>query len=335
MGVKANDEGHVDMNYTGSNGEGYKFCKVRLRKYRKPMTGDKLACYSADHEVLTKNGWIGIANLKMEDWVATMVNDTLVYQQPTELQSYDHEGKMYHIKSNHVDLFVTPNHRMYVKKEYRRKKFEMVLAEKLLHKRRVVYKKNVNNWIPDISDRAYPWNLVLNQDSKITHFRFEERITDVLKKVQKELQIPIDSWLTLYGIYIAEGCINQDINNINYAAHKPRVQEALRNASNETPFRMSENLDGKGQRVSWNWLCAQAAKFIGYGKISTTKKLMDWVWYLDRDQCQKLIKAMCLGDGGMMENGTWRYYTSSTELANDFQRLCLHAGWACNKKLKS
>jgi len=43
MGVKANDEGYVDMNYTGSNGEGYKFCKVRLRKYRKPMTGDKLA----------------------------------------------------------------------------------------------------------------------------------------------------------------------------------------------------------------------------------------------------------------------------------------------------
>ena len=43
MGVKANDEGFVDMNYTGTNGEGYKFCKVRIRKYRKPVVGDKVA----------------------------------------------------------------------------------------------------------------------------------------------------------------------------------------------------------------------------------------------------------------------------------------------------
>jgi len=44
---------------------------------------------------------------------------------------------------------------------------------------------------------------------------------------------------------------------------------------------------------------------------------------------------MCLGDGGQMANGTWRYYTTSTELADNFQRLCLHAGLSCNKLLKA
>ena len=44
---------------------------------------------------------------------------------------------------------------------------------------------------------------------------------------------------------------------------------------------------------------------------------------------------MCLGDGNWMENGTRRYYTASTKLADDFQRLCLHAGFSCNKKLKT
>lgn len=43
MQIKGNDDGYVDMNYTGLNGDGYKFCKVRLRKYRKPTIGDKLA----------------------------------------------------------------------------------------------------------------------------------------------------------------------------------------------------------------------------------------------------------------------------------------------------
>jgi len=40
------------------------------------------------------------------------------------------------------------------------------------------------------------------------------------------------------------------------------------------------------------------------------------------------------GDGHVMKNGTCRYDTSSTQLADDYQRLCLHAGWCCNKMLK-
>jgi hypothetical protein len=35
-----------------------------------------------------------------------------------------------------------------------------------------------------------------------------------------------------------------------------------------------------------------------------------------------------------MMNGTRRYDTSSIQLADDFQRLCLHAGFSANKCLK-
>nr|URM62346.1 DNA directed RNA polymerase subunit 2 [Mimivirus sp.] len=44
---------------------------------------------------------------------------------------------------------------------------------------------------------------------------------------------------------------------------------------------------------------------------------------------------MMLGDGHWMKNGTMRYDTSSLKLANDFQRLCLHAGWSTNMTIKS
>jgi RNA polymerase Rpb2, domain 6/RNA polymerase Rpb2, domain 7 len=47
-----------------------------------------------------------------------------------------------------------------------------------------------------------------------------------------------------------------------------------------------------------------------------------------------LIHAMMLGDGHTMKNGTRRYDTSSPQLADDFQRLCLHAGWSCNICIK-
>ena len=45
--MKANDDGYIDYNYVGTNSEGYKFCKIRIRKNRKPEVGDKVASRSA------------------------------------------------------------------------------------------------------------------------------------------------------------------------------------------------------------------------------------------------------------------------------------------------
>jgi hypothetical protein len=63
------------------------------------------------------------------------------------------------------------------------------------------------------------------------------------------------------------------------------------------------------------------------------KFLPMWVWNLPPKLCRLLIDGMMLGDGHTMENGTCRYDTSSTQLADDFQKLCLHAGWSANKTL--
>jgi DNA-directed RNA polymerase beta subunit len=45
--MKANDDGYIDYNYIGTNSDGYKFCKIRIRKNRKPEVGDKVASRSA------------------------------------------------------------------------------------------------------------------------------------------------------------------------------------------------------------------------------------------------------------------------------------------------
>ena len=47
LSLKPNDEGYIDMNYVGTNSDGYKFCNVRIRKNRKPEVGDKLASRGA------------------------------------------------------------------------------------------------------------------------------------------------------------------------------------------------------------------------------------------------------------------------------------------------
>ena len=326
--VKGNDDGYVDMNYQGINGDGYKFCKIRMRKYRKPQVGDKLACYAHDHEYLTTEGWVGVADLTLDHSVATMVNDELIYQKPSELHEFDYKGEMICVKSNHVDLCVTPNHRMLYRGKHPGAQWHIDTAEEIYGKRHK-YKKNVDKWIPDVNDQEFPWHLALT-NGEITHFRFEG-YTDGNGKYHEDLYVDIDSWLTLYGIYIAEGSVAP--YSIVYAANKPRVQKALDEASKKSGLKITKCMS-KGERVQWHLWCTHAVRMIGHGHIAITKSLQDWVWWLTRDQCKKLISAMCLGDGGQMANGTWRYYTSSTELANDFQRLCLHAGYSCNKILK-
>ena len=88
-------------------------------------------------------------------------------------------------------------------------------------------------------------------------------------------------------------------------------------------------------RNAW---CMNNKRLVKYFKDlsvgAVNKSLPEWVWKLDQEQCRTLIKGMMLGDGHTMENGTERYDTSSTQLADDFQRLCLHAGWSCNKIIK-
>ena len=326
--VKGNDEGNVDHNYTGINGEGYKFCKVRLRKYRKVVVGDKVACFQKNHEILTTLGWVGISELTLDHKVASMVDNALVYQKPSELQSYHYKGKMYSVESNHVSLLVTPNHRMYIKSHWGNAKYKIEKAEDIFNMRKK-YKKNIDNWQPDYDSPDLPWNLVVENDS-VTKFRFEE-YTDGNGKEQPEIEIDIDSWITLYGIYVAEGSVAP--YSIVYAANRPRVQKALNEATAKCGLKMTKNMS-KGEEVKYQLWCTHAARFIGRGHITITKRLNEWTYWLNPEQSQKLVYAMCLGDGGQMENGTWRYYTSSTGLADDFQRLCLHAGYSCNKKLK-
>lgn len=286
ISMKSNDDGYIDMNYTGTNSEGYKFCKIKIRKNRKPEVGDKVACYTPDHQYLTTDGWVNVNEITINHQIASIVNGNLVYQKPVLLHEYDYNGKMYELKSNQIDTLVTPNHRMYYKSPYSKdNKYKIDEANTIYHNM-FKCKKNVDGWFPDYSGEI-PECLIMNDTkTEITHFKFKG-FTYKCGKVIDDLIIDIDSWLTIYGIYITEG-------------NKLKVQEAIN-------------------------------EFIELSHYDINNSLHQWVWLLNRKQAKRLVYAMCLGVGGQITNKTLSYYTTSTELADNFQRLCLHAGLSCNK----
>jgi len=304
----------VDKVYTGiKNADGYEMYNMRIRQERTPRGGDKF-CYTDEHEVLTTDGWINIKDITTSHYIACLMNDkNLEYLNPFETQELDWnsdiDGDLYCIKSNQVDLRVTSNHRMYVADRDARK--WSIKEAKDCYGKRYKYKKNVENYTP-LKPMEY----------------------FILPGTEEKLDM--EAWLIFFGMWIAEGSMNTK-DTVCFASHKQRVKDALEECCQKLNLTILKNKDKVDDEIrnSWRFYNKPLANYIRPLSVgAVNKQLPEWVWNLNQEQCRTLIHGMMLGDGHTMDNGTRRYDTSSTILADQFQRLCLHAGWSCNKCVK-
>ena len=223
MIYRTHEETFVDKNFMECNGDGYNFCKVRLRNYRKPVIGDKF-CYTPDHEILTNYGWVNVANVTKAHKIASLVDDTrLVYTEPIELMHYDCNEEVYEINSNQISLKVTKNHRMYVGNR-NGQNFNIKSAEECYGKR-YTYKKNCTAWGPDYNCNQCPKELKLNANkTAVTHFI-------ICNNNNVIYELNIDLWIQFFGIWIAEGHVYSNTNTnsgyIEISAHKDRVKNVV------------------------------------------------------------------------------------------------------------
>jgi DNA-directed RNA polymerase II subunit RPB2 len=306
--LRANESGIVDKVYKNSNGDGYNFVKVRVRSDRIPEVGDKYSCYTENTMILTISGWKYFKELTINDKVATLINgNELYYDFPTEVMSYDCDEEIYKIKSDQVDLEVTLNHRMYIEDEngtnYNIKEAKEIIGEKVKYLKNIeLYNKNNNNEyfiLPGYDD-------------------IHERRVD------------IKAFLVIFGIWIAEGCIHN--NQIEFATHKNRVKEAL-----ELNFKIiGYEKDNENNVILDKFIIKDKQLFYFFKEYSfreINKFLPDWVWDLSKENSEILMNSIVLGGGSYM-NEKMRYDTCSEKLADDFQRLCLHAGYSANKYIE-
>ncbi len=328
-----NESGYVDKVYKNRNGEGYSFVKIRMRQDRVPEIGDKFSCFDPATDVLTTAGWVAFPDLTMEHEVATLMEDgvSMRYTKPLEVMSYDFRGQMYRVQSNQVDLLVTPNHRMYVGNR-NGENFGFKLAEEVYGKR-WTYKKNVEGYVPPTTGRPEE----LSYASLETGEEMKEAQAFVLRDEEKsDLVVPIQDWLMLFGIWMAEGCTLRSWG-VSFATHKQRVKDVLETLCQRIGLEIRKHKDAVEDDVRNAW-CMTDKRFVNYIRPlsvgAVNKSLPGWVWYLTPEQCRVLIQGMMLGDGHTMENSTRRYDTSSARLADDFQRLCFHAGYSTNIAVK-
>jgi len=296
---RTNEETFIDKNYIECNGDGYNFCKVRLRNYRKPVIGDKF-CIKENALILTDYGWISLKDIDINKHkVATLKNNKeLDYVYAVEKYEFDCvDEELYSMKSQQVHMVCTKEHKLYIKKRGH-KDFEFIEAKNAFGKM-VRYKKDVVNIFPE-----------------------QEYINF------KTIRYPMDSWLRLLGIYISDGSKEGNLSSIKLCGLKDRKKEFMNSTCNELDIEYTIN--DEGIRISGAKYPEIMDNLIN--KKCYEKYLPDYVWCLSQRQSRILLDSLMRCDGHTYtykgEPSFQRYGTTSLQLAEDIQRLAFTSGWS-------
>jgi intein/homing endonuclease len=298
----------------------------------KHMVSDKIHCCAIDTEVLTFNGWKKASEIRMNDHIATLKDGKLVYEEPTDIMIYpDYEGSMYYIKNKHLDIAVTGNHRMWVSEIHKRsqtwKPYDFTRADTIIGKH-LKYKKDAI-WDKDEHELSIQGVNVPDENR--------------------------NDWLTFIGLFYSQHCIKGFDFSGNIFIRIPGNISDLSLTSSLYKCGFVEQDDDvfvfgilsilyicwliifiddlRSIMASYIFFIMMALLCRDYNKLSLTNyqiyrymksldkyELPEWVLELSKEQARVFIKGMLIGNKKV-------YYTSSVKLADQFQQLCLHAGW--------
>ncbi|MEM1586948.1 MAG: DUF5131 family protein [Candidatus Bathyarchaeia archaeon] len=278
--------------------------------------GDMWGCYDEETEVLTHKGWRRFSEVTYDDPVACLdpLNNRVIYCKPTRVIKYWYEGKMVRIKSNFIDLLVTPDHNLYValrttsheerKQGIEFKDFSLVRADNCIG-RRMKFRRDFPNW------EGY--------------------------EIDKFADIPIDTFMKFFGYYLAEG-------SASIIDNEPRIQIAQKNTSpyyKDALEVMGEVAKSRGKNV-----CAYEDRIVIYGDRELTEYLQkldheDKKYIpsefknLSRRLLNIMLEAYINGDGDRQSETCKRAYTTSKRLADDIQEIALKCGYMAIVKIRS
>lgn len=302
---KENEEAIVHNVIVDRNEDDERFCKIAVRKVRPVAIGDKFSVKGTS-QVLTDSGWKDIKDIDIQtDKVATMKEGGFLdYVKPTGLSTYDYDGDMYYLENQQLKMCVTKNHKLYVKKRGSTQ-YELLRTPDVIGKR-VQFKKNTINSLP------YQEFFTARADDGTTE------------------RYPMDAWLKLLGMFIADGFVCSRNNYVYLCASKIRKKTFHREFLDElgVHYRMTD----RKTMILVSQYPALSYELSQLNLVAPNKHLPDYVWNLSQDQSQVLLNSLIEGDGHRSAYNTM-YTTTSVKLANDVSILAFHAGLVGNIRM--
>src|SRR5215472_8314182 len=284
----------------------------------------RVCCYDDESDVLTTEGWKPWPKVDGTEIFGTLHPDSgeLQFQRATNVFHGDYEGPMYRVHSEQVDLLVTPNHRMWVRRydtqAARRgeQKFGVEFARDLLH-RPVEYQKCAR-WVGHTPERV-----VIPATQRTYQRRDRDRPAT---RTYPSVSFPLEPFAKFLGYYLAEGCTNghQIIVAQNRGPILDRIAETIREMGLPTFVPRTGNGAVRTQCLPLRDMLAA----LGHShEKSIPAMVQDWA----PPAIRLLLEAIIEGDGNVHSaNGHRVIYTSSQVMADDLQVLAIKAGWSAN-----
>lgn len=294
-------------------------------------------CFTDDTEFLTDNGFKKFDDINEKDKLATVfINQTdmkmehrahhfgIEYQNYTERFDALFNGNLYNFYGTHLDICVTPNHRMLFQPFSRN------------------LKKPIGIWMLEPASNIGEFSETFN---------FLKTITPNTKNysngnVFDDLPISSEDYMKLMGAFLSDGTFGfnsnnePDVLNINqkehnrlhpwmkrfYKKHKDKLPISLysykRKIDQYRKKEMQEIILSIRDKSIINKLYKDCGHFKG-------KHIPRWVFSLSKRLMEIMYNHMHLGDG-TVRNTNFKsniYYTSVQQLANDTQELAVLCGW--------
>ena len=287
----------------------------------------RVCCYDDDTEVLTTEGWKPWPKVDGTEVFGTLnpVSNELEYQRATEVFHADYAGPMYRVRSEQVDLLVTPNHRMWIQRHDTQaakrdeQTFTIETTQDILHKR-VKYQKNAR-WT------GYsPENIWISETYRT--YQRSDRVRPATC-TYPAVSFPIEPFARFLGYYLAEGSV--DRHQIVLAQNRGEVLDKM--ADTIRAMGLSANLPKTGiGRVRTH--CLPLRDFLARLGHSYDKRIPAMVGEWAPETIRIFLEAMIEGDGTTHRTFNHRViYTASREMADELQVLAIKAGWSANVRI--
>ena len=279
-------------------------------------------CYSSDTEILTDQGWKLFSNLSKLEKVATLnKNGFLEYQYPTAYQDYEVDTNLLNFKGRNIDLLVTENHNMFAKKQ--RGDFFLMQAKDICkYITQIKFKKNCkgNKNGHVLTHKVGKYTFKMDDWLEFLGYFLTEGSAGHYKTIrQKRKRVGIVNGKQIFEK--TEGKIQQTQYSVYISQIKPDSRIIIQKCLEKMGIRFS--ISEKGFYINSKDICNELLTF---GKCDK-KYIPDYVWDCHVDQMHIFYEAMMLGDGSRSA-GKNTFYTSSAELANQFQILLLNIGYS-------
>ncbi len=276
-------------------------------------------CYDEKTQILTREGWKYFKDVDIsKDYFATLnlKTENLEYQKAIDRTDVFWNSKMYKVKSSMVDLLVTPNHRMVVRKPDRRRsgaKQSLFIAQtQEIVGKRICYKKNAN------------WKGCYKKFFSLPKVKTSKHGTKIGFKVE------MNTFLQFLGYYLSDGGLSDYKTTkegrtggvkVRIAQHKRLIKQKIAKICKKLQFNVK--IEKSGISFS-NYVLVQYLRKFGKKENRFIPK---FIKALAPKQIKYFVQAYIEGDGNIHKKNHHRViYTSSSKIADDLQELFLKMG---------